>query len=118
MLSTSLLHVQDRTRLEPHLSHRIEEFNRIDQDRLDRMRERLQALGAAEVSTEIAYGVPAEVLLERARAASHAHRDGQPGPRRVPGSRLRRRRQPPGTPGTAAHSVRSAGPLTRKAQPR
>jgi nucleotide-binding universal stress UspA family protein len=63
----SLLHVQDRTRLSPHLSHRLEEFNRIDQDRLDRMRERLERLGASEVYTEMAYGIPAELILERAR---------------------------------------------------
>jgi nucleotide-binding universal stress UspA family protein len=67
--SISLLHVQDRTKLAPHLSHRLEEFNRIDQDRLDRMRGRLQGFGAAAVSTEVAYGVPTEVILERARAA-------------------------------------------------
>jgi nucleotide-binding universal stress UspA family protein len=67
--TVSLLHVQDRTKLDPHLSHRLEEFNRIDQDRLDRMRERLQSLGAGAVSTDVAYGVPTEVILERARAA-------------------------------------------------
>lgn len=65
----SLLHVQDRTKLHPHLSHRLDEFNRIDQDRLDRMCERLREFGASEVSTEIAYGIPIEVILERARAA-------------------------------------------------
>lgn len=67
--SVSLLHVQDRSKIDPHLSHRLEEFNRIDQDRLDRLRERLRAFGASEVSTEIGYGVPTEVILERARAA-------------------------------------------------
>lgn len=64
----SLLHVQDRTRLAPHLLHRLDEFNRIDQDRLDRMRERLERQGASAVYTEVAYGIPAEVILERARA--------------------------------------------------
>jgi nucleotide-binding universal stress UspA family protein len=67
--SISLLHVQDRSKIDPHLSHRLEEFNRIDQDRLDRMRERLRGFGASEVSTEIGYGVPTEVILERARAS-------------------------------------------------
>jgi nucleotide-binding universal stress UspA family protein len=65
----SLLHVQDRTRIHPHLSHRLEEFNRIDQDRLERMRSRLLELGARDVRTEIACGIPTQVILERARAA-------------------------------------------------
>lgn len=65
----SLLHVQERSRIVPHLSHRLDEFNRIDQDRLDRMREHLQGLAACQVSTEVAYGVPTEIILERARAS-------------------------------------------------
>lgn len=65
----SLVHVQDRTRLHPHLSDRLEEFNRIDQDRLDRMSERLKAMGATDVSTAIDCGVPTERILARARAA-------------------------------------------------
>jgi len=56
-------------RLDPHLTHRLEEFNRIDQDRLDRMRDRLLGVGAKSVATEIAYGVPTQVVLQRARAA-------------------------------------------------
>lgn len=64
----TLLHVQDRTKLHPHLSHRLEEFNEIDKDRLERMRERLHSLGAAKVKTNIAYGVPTEVILGCARA--------------------------------------------------
>lgn len=65
----SLLHVQDSTKLDPHLSHRLEEFNRIDDDRLERMRLRLQGLGASKVSAEVAYGKPKEVILDRARVA-------------------------------------------------
>lgn len=65
----SLLHVQERAKLDPHLTHRLEEFNRIDQDRLDRMSARLKGLGASSVGTEVAYGIPTQVILERARAA-------------------------------------------------
>jgi len=65
----TLLHVQDRTRLHPHLSERVEEFNAIDQDRLARMQKRLQDFGASKVHTEVAYGVPTEIILDRARSS-------------------------------------------------
>jgi nucleotide-binding universal stress UspA family protein len=63
----TLMHVQDRTRIAPHLQHRLEEFNRIDADRLDRMRARLEDYGAAAVHIDIPYGIPTALVLERAR---------------------------------------------------
>jgi nucleotide-binding universal stress UspA family protein len=63
----TLLHVQDRTRIHPHLQHRLEEFNAIDAERLDRMRVRLEDRGAAAVYSDIEYGSPTTVILERAR---------------------------------------------------
>lgn len=62
-----LFHVQDRTKIEKHLRHRLEEFNQIDEDRLAGMKARLEQCGAAEVSAEIRYGLPAEEILNRAR---------------------------------------------------
>lgn len=62
-----LLHVQDRTKIEKHLRHRLEEFNRIDEERLAGMKARLEQCGAGEISTEIRYGLPAEEILNRAR---------------------------------------------------
>lgn len=54
----TLLHVQDKTRIDPHLTHRLEEFNEIDRGRLEKMKEALQAKGGADVATELRYGSP------------------------------------------------------------
>ena len=65
--AVTLLHVQDRLKLERHLHGRIEEFNAIDQARLDRMKDRLVTRGASSVETSIVYGAPLSVILEQAR---------------------------------------------------
>lgn len=64
----TLLHVQDRSRLGKHLAHRLAEFNEIDSERLAGMKLRLEQSGAAEVATEIPYGLPIEEILTRARS--------------------------------------------------
>lgn len=66
--AVTLLHVQDKARLQPHLADRLEEFNRIDTERLERRRERLLKLGAAAVESYVDYGAPAAEILRRARA--------------------------------------------------
>ena len=66
--AVTLLHVQDKGKIDPHLKDRLEEFNRIDAGRLERMRERLLNDGAVSVETEILYGSPAALILERARS--------------------------------------------------
>lgn len=65
--SVTLLHVQDQTRIEKHLGHRLEEFNQIDSERLERMRQRLMQFGAASVEFEIPYGSPTAHILNQAR---------------------------------------------------
>lgn len=65
--SVTLLHVQDRGRIEPHLVHRLDEFNATDRARLERMSTRLQALGAKGVDIDIVYGFPAPTIVDRAR---------------------------------------------------
>lgn len=64
----TLVHVQDRSRIERHLKHRLEEFNEIDAERLAGMKLRLEQCGAAEVRTEIPYGLPIEEILRLARS--------------------------------------------------
>lgn len=59
----TLLHVQDQTHIEPHLRERLEEFNRIDEERLGRMRVRLKELGADDVSVDLPYGNPVEEIV-------------------------------------------------------
>ncbi len=65
----TLIHVQDRTRLVPYLEHKIEEFNKIDTDRLLRLKARLQAKApSVEVDIELPFGHPTEEILARTRA--------------------------------------------------
>jgi nucleotide-binding universal stress UspA family protein len=66
----TLLHVQDASRIERHLKHRLDEFNQIDAERLAGMKLRLEQCGAAEVAVELAYGSPTRIILERARSNS------------------------------------------------
>jgi len=68
----TLLHVQDKTRIERHLKHRLEEFNQIDRERLEGMKLRLEQCGAVSVQSEIPYGSPTQIILERARANSYS----------------------------------------------
>ncbi|NWG13449.1 MAG: universal stress protein [Acidobacteria bacterium] len=63
----TLLHVQDQAKIERHLKHRLEEFNKIDTERLEGMKLRLERCGAASVEVEVPYGSPTEIILERAR---------------------------------------------------
>jgi nucleotide-binding universal stress UspA family protein len=65
--SVALLHVQDQTRIEKHLRHRLEEFNQIDSERLERMRQRLMECGAESVEIDIPYGSPTALILNWAR---------------------------------------------------
>lgn len=63
----TLLHVQDKARISPHLTHRLEEFNRIDTERLERHRAALLKLGAKEVTVELSFGSPVREILRAAR---------------------------------------------------
>jgi nucleotide-binding universal stress UspA family protein len=58
-----LVHVQDASRISPHLEHRLEEFGIIDRARLERLGERLRDLGVEEVSISIPYGKPAQEIV-------------------------------------------------------
>ncbi|NLH94723.1 MAG: universal stress protein [Synergistaceae bacterium] len=62
----TLLHVQDREKIERHLKDKLETFNEIDRGRLERLKAELLGLGAAEVSIEIPYGNPKKEIVDRA----------------------------------------------------
>jgi nucleotide-binding universal stress UspA family protein len=64
----TLLHVQDKARIARHLEDRLEEFNRIDQERLARLKAKLIEKGATEVRVEIPYGSPIQEILRRTRS--------------------------------------------------
>lgn len=59
----TLLHVQDKTRISPYLDSRIEEFNKIDTERLQSMKNILLQKGNASVEIVIKYGSPAVEIL-------------------------------------------------------
>lgn len=61
----TLLHVQDRVVMK-HQMERLEEFNREDTGRLERIAEELRAAGAREVAHEVRLGTPAQVITELA----------------------------------------------------
>jgi len=52
-----ITHIQDTRKLFPHLQHRLEEFNRIDSERLAKIRDRLEACGY-KVTIFLKEGVP------------------------------------------------------------
>lgn len=54
----TLLHVQDRALIDPHLKDRLEEFNETDRALLETMKERLQTNGTAKIDVEVRYGSP------------------------------------------------------------
>lgn len=59
----TLLHVQDKSKLSPHLESRIEEFNRLDDARLKGMKDLLEKEGKAEIKTIVKYGSPSLEIL-------------------------------------------------------
>ncbi len=65
----TLLHVQDQVRIGSHLKDRLEEFNRIDRARLERLRATLEQKGATDVRIEIPFGSPIQEITRRAKDA-------------------------------------------------
>ncbi len=61
-----LLHVQDRARIDPHLSSQLEEFNRVDQERLSELSSRLGGKGNTKVVLDIRYGSPFSEIMRAA----------------------------------------------------
>jgi nucleotide-binding universal stress UspA family protein len=54
----TLLHVQDEVKLAHHAPERLEEFDAIDRERLEALRQTLLEAGRAEVELEVCHGVP------------------------------------------------------------
>lgn len=59
----TLLHVQERERIDEYLKDRLDEFNRIDQARLEQLKKRLMDKGAQDVHIEIPYGSTTREIL-------------------------------------------------------
>lgn len=65
----TMVHVQDKTKLDPHLKERLEEFNERDRQRIENLKKALLEKGSFEIDTIICYGIPheeiARLVLER-----------------------------------------------------
>lgn len=64
----TLLHVQDKVRIEKYLRERVEEFDRTDRERLNRLKAKLMDKGATDVLIEIPYGSPTQEILRKIRS--------------------------------------------------
>jgi nucleotide-binding universal stress UspA family protein len=60
----TLLHIQDQI-IGVHLKDRLEVFNRIDRERLERLAERLRAKGKLEIAIDIIYGMVAPEIIKK-----------------------------------------------------
>lgn len=61
----TLLHVQDKSRIDRHLKEKLEEFNQIDTDRLERLKADLEKRGVNDIQIEIPYGSPKKEVITR-----------------------------------------------------
>jgi nucleotide-binding universal stress UspA family protein len=68
----SLLHVQDKTRIEKHLLDQLEEFNAIDTNRLEMLKSTLIKKGAREVNILLKYGMPVSEILNVSQEDDHS----------------------------------------------
>ncbi len=59
----TLIHVQDNARIEPHLHERLDEFNRIDRERLERLRSSLMQAGGCSAETTLCFGRPGPEIV-------------------------------------------------------
>ena len=63
----TLMHVQDKAHIDPHLISSLTEFNEIDESRLAAMKETLQSLGEVDVDIVLAYGNPSREIINAVR---------------------------------------------------
>ena len=63
----TLLHVQDKVRIESHLSDKLDEFNRIDSERLENYKKQLMGKGAEEIDIKIVYGLPSKEIIQASK---------------------------------------------------
>lgn len=68
----TIMHVQDKAKMDKHLSHKLEEFNRIDLERIEMLKERLEKMGASRVEMKIPYGSPTAEILSEAKAEDYS----------------------------------------------
>ncbi|HXK65565.1 MAG TPA: universal stress protein [Spirochaetota bacterium] len=62
-----LMHVQDKTRIEKYLKDKLNEFNTIDTERLEMLKDRLVKKGVKNVDCILKYGIPVEEIINESR---------------------------------------------------
>ena len=60
----TVLHVQDKSKINPHLVEKLEAFNEADLDRLNQLADELKAVGTVEVDTALKFGSPTAEMLK------------------------------------------------------
>lgn len=68
----TLFHVQDQGRIHPHLAHRLDEFNRIDLERLEGLEGRLKEWGENKVHKEVEFGRPGPLIVKKTRKGGYS----------------------------------------------
>lgn len=60
----TLVHIQDQAKIDPHMLYKLDEFNEVDEKRLQSLKHELIELGANEVDIQLIYGSPTTKILE------------------------------------------------------
>jgi len=68
----TIMHVQDKTKIDKHLSHKLEEFNKIDAERIEMLKEQLAKKGASNIQKKIPYGIPTAEILNEAKTGGYS----------------------------------------------
>jgi nucleotide-binding universal stress UspA family protein len=63
----TLMHVQDKSKIDKHLKDKLDEFNKIDTERLEMRRKTLLDKGAKDVQIKIPYGNPSQEILNESK---------------------------------------------------
>ena len=67
-----LIHVQEKARIEKYLGHKLEEFNKIDAERLEMLRKKLLEKGAMNILLKIPYGNPTSEILNALKGGDYS----------------------------------------------
>jgi len=68
----TLMHVQDAVRIGNHLKNRLEEFNKIDQERLEMLKAKLVEKGAKETKIILPYGSTISEIVKESQQDNHS----------------------------------------------
>ena len=70
--SVTIMHVQDKTKIDKHLLHKLDEFNKIDAERIEMLRERLAKKGANHIEIKMPLGIPTAEILDEIATGNYS----------------------------------------------